>query len=307
MMGIGALVVGLCFYLLYQHYGTANIPGMGSSKNKAAGMAAKDKSAASEGGPTVVDTWEMPDDLKEISSISFIDADRVACVQDQKGIIYTYNLKEKQVEKELKFGDKGDYEGVVAVGSMFYVLRADGVMFEVPADGSSPAKTYDLPLNVESDTEPMFYEQSKNRILVGVKEKDPTTSKGKGIYSFDLATKKMTLKPVVVLNTEDVQTEQRSESQEKNGKKGKGNWSLHPSEIAIHPKTGEIYVLNGPKSELIVYDATGKMKSKFQLDKKEFPQPEGMTFSPRGDLYLATEASKKSPAIIAKMEFSSMK
>ena len=44
-------------------------------------------------------------------------------------------------------------------------------------------------------------------------------------------------------------------------------------------------------------DKTGKLKSYYKLDKDDFPQPEGITFSAKGDLYISTEGVKKSGAI----------
>jgi uncharacterized protein YjiK len=306
IIGVGLLIAAACMYLLYNHYGGSGKKEPKVKTEEAEAINGVSGNSTGANGPSVVEAWEMPGELKEISSIAFIDADRIACVQDQQGAIFIYNIKAKAIEKQLKFGKKGDYEGVVVVGSTFYVLRADGFLIEVSADGKA-VKEYDLPLNVENDTEPMFYEKLKNRILVGVKEKDPTNANGKGVYSFDLATKKMALTPVVVLTgTDDNNREAVKETgkgKKDKGKKGKGGSSFNPSEIAIHPKTGEIYALNGPKSEFMIFDAQGKMTNKYDLDKQIFPQPEGLTFSPSGDLYISSEASKKTGGIIARVAF----
>jgi len=44
-------------------------------------------------------------------------------------------------------------------------------------------------------------------------------------------------------------------------------------------------------------DKTGKLKSYYKLDKDDFPQPESITFSAKGDLYISTEGMKKSGTI----------
>lgn len=247
---------------------------------------------------TVLDTWEMPKELIEISSNAFIDADRIACVEDNDGVIYTYNLKTRKFEAPLRFGGQGDYEALSVVGNAFYVLRADGMLYEVqPAASGKPAvKTYDLPLNVENDTEPMFYDEPNNRLLVGVKETDPTSSEYKGVYSFDLRTKTMELKPVMTIPAEHEGAAAGGTSKKKNKAR-----TIKPSEIAIDPKSGDLYVLNGPQAEFLIVGKDGALRQAIQLDKNVFPQPEGMCFSPAGELYISSEGGKKGVGVIAKV------
>src|SRR5688572_863103 len=57
--------------------------------------------------------WEMPEILKEVSAIAYVDAQRFACVQDELGKIFIFNTSTKKIEKEIAFGDTGDYEGIV--------------------------------------------------------------------------------------------------------------------------------------------------------------------------------------------------
>ena len=42
-------------------------------------------------------SWELPKKLIEISGLSYIDKHRLACVQDEKGNIYVFNLKAGEV------------------------------------------------------------------------------------------------------------------------------------------------------------------------------------------------------------------
>src|SRR5687768_3515211 len=42
----------------------------------------------SESGVTIVEQWNVPEVLKEISAHQYIDADRFACVQDELGKIF---------------------------------------------------------------------------------------------------------------------------------------------------------------------------------------------------------------------------
>jgi uncharacterized protein YjiK len=238
---------------------------------------------------TIKQVWQLPQELVEISSNVLIDEQRMACVQDNTGTIYIYNLTAKKIERRIVFTGEGDFEALSFVEGVYYVLRSDGMLYKVQdVEGAKPVvTTFDLPLNAPQDTEPMFYDAAHRRLLIGVKELDPTDKTKKGVYSFDLKTQSMSLRPVVLIDAGGTQ------SPKKKGK-GKGQGAkIRPSEIAIHPTTGELYVLDGPRSALLVVNTDGSVKSTTMLDKSTFPQPEGMCFTPSGELYISSEGTKK--------------
>ena len=250
---------------------------------------------------TVLQVWELPDELVEISGNVLIDNNRMACIQDNKGIIFIYNLKTKLIESTIPFAEDGDFEGLCKVGKVFYALRSDGLLFEINLKGNDKpiVTTFDLPFETINDTEPMCYDSLNNRILIGTKGKDITEQFKKGIYSFDLSTK--TLGKQAVFYFENIEEELANGKNKKENKKGKKQ-TLNPSEIAVNYHTKELYILSGQQSQLIIANATGKIKSIIQLDKKVFPQPEGMCISSNGDLYISSEGGKRTKGIIAKVQ-----
>jgi uncharacterized protein YjiK len=264
---------------------------------------ATESDAAYSADVKVLQVWELPEELNEISANVLVGDDRMACVQDNDGIIFIYNLKTKAIENKITFAGKGDFEGLALVGKTYYVLRSDGFLYEVRPNGNQnpDVKTYDLPLEASNNTEPMFYDAAHNRLLIGTKDTDPGGNSGKGVYSFNLPTKTMSTVPVMMISSSENNGNNNSGSAEK--KKGKKhNGEIRPSEIAIEPRSRNIYVLNGPKSQLLLVDVSGKIKSITQLDKKIFPQPEGMCFTSSGELYISSEAGKKGKAVIAKVQ-----
>ncbi len=80
---------------------------------------------------TIVNQWDLPAVLLEISGLSSIDDNRFACVQDEQGTIFIYNTGTKKIEKEIPFAGVGDYEGIAVVGETIYVVTADGKIYEV--------------------------------------------------------------------------------------------------------------------------------------------------------------------------------
>lgn len=233
-------------------------------------------------GVKIEKTWELPDVLEEVSGISFLDAQRVACVQDEKGKVYIYNLSSEEIEKEIHFAGNGDYEGVAVVASAIFVVKSNGSIYEIRnIEAEEPTvEEYSTRLSRNNDVEGLFFDQDKNRLLLVVKEKDPQASDYKGIYAFDLAKKQLLKEPAYKMRFEGrpFRKADRDDIQD----------IFKPSEVALN-KAGEVFVLEGVSPQLLVLDASGKTKSLYELDEDDFPQPEGLAFDPEGNLYISNE------------------
>ena len=278
----------------------------GNSKEVGAAVATTD--APCVGGTLVEsESWSLPKELFEISSIAWLGNGKIAAVQDQKGIIYSYDLATKKVEKRISFGADGDYEGLTYALGHYFVMRSDGYMFEVDPSGKV-LKEYDLPLTEKDNIEPFYYDAPKNRMLIGQKdgEKGATT---KSFFAFDLASRKFDPKPVYSVDLNDPivscaagsETTASSKGKKSGKKKDKGaGATIRPSEISINPTSKEIFIADGPSHRILVLSPDGKPKYYLSLDKNSFPQVEGMLFTPTGDFYISTEGAKE-PAKISKM------
>lgn len=229
-------------------------------------------------------TWLLPEVLLEVSGIDWLDAERFLCVQDEKGKIFVYNIRLNTIEKEISFGPKGDYEGIAIVDSSVYVLDAAGLIYEIGnfQTGTPLVKSYPTTLKKKMDCESLTYDRANKRLLVAVKADSPGM-KAKPIYAFDLASKKILPKPAYQINLADPIFS--AETDEK--KKG-----IRPSDIAIHPSTGDLYILEGTHPQLLIMSQTGQMKGLINLKKSVFPQPEGLCFDSKGELFISNEGDK---------------
>ena len=79
----------------------------------------------------IANKWELPRVLEEVSGIDYIDKERIACIQDEVGELFIYNLVSKQIEKRIKFAENDDFEGVAMVGNKAYIMRSDGKIFSI--------------------------------------------------------------------------------------------------------------------------------------------------------------------------------
>jgi len=228
--------------------------------------------------------------------MAWLDGDRIAAVQDEEGIIYIYNLKNKKIDKEIAFGKPGDYEGITTNKEDAYVLRSDGTIFEISnfEQSTRTVKTFKTPFSDKNNMETIAIDIQANTLLLIPKDRDLESDTYKGIYGFSLRTKKFQNDPLFKI---DLGNPVLKKYRENNRYK-----TFRPSDMAMHPKTNEMYILDGAKPKLLILDTNGTIKKIYRLDKKLFPQPEGITFSPDGRLFISSEAKKNGNGSITELK-----
>ncbi len=236
-------------------------------------------------------TWKLPEELDEVSGIAFVDKDRLACVQDEDGTIFIYDLSSEKIEKEIDFAEDGDYEGIAIAGKTAYVIKSDGTLYEVQ-DFMTDPKTEEFKtfLDADNNVEGLFFDSNKQLLWLAPKEEDPNSDDYKGVYAFDIQRRKMLEKPVFKVTFEgkamrDVEDEDVEDR-------------FFPSEINRNPSTGKVVLLEGVDSKLLLLDDSGKVEKLYILDRDKFPQPEGLAFDTEGNLYISNEGN---PATILRV------
>lgn len=237
-------------------------------------------------------SWNLPPVLQNISAFDFIDTDHIACIQAAIGSIFIYDLNKRSIESEIPFATPGDYKGIAIVGKSAFIACADGRIVEV-ADYRSEkptVKEYGTNLTVRDDVEGICYDKKNARLLVCIRGDIEEPENEKGIYAFDLASRSMPIKPVLTIDLRDTMINK--------GDSKRLQTLILPSDIDIDPVTHYVYVCDATKSQVLVMDENGKIKSLFLFDRESMIQPEGIRFTPSGELYLASEGFKESPGQI---------
>ncbi|HSN59479.1 MAG TPA: SdiA-regulated domain-containing protein [Ferruginibacter sp.] len=230
---------------------------------------------------SIVQKWDLPEELLEVSAIAYFDKDRFACVQDEKGTIFIFNKTSGNIEKEISFSGAGDFEGIGLNGSTAYIVRSDATIYEVDMN-TGKSTEYKTFLSVKNDVESLCYDAKNNRLLIAGKAPDAAFAGFKCIYAFDLSTKTLLKEPVFKLNLENALLS--------NGK-SKKNKRFSAAAIGINPVTNDMYLTDATTSKLLVTDLSGNIKKLYELG-RDFAQPEGITFSPQGTLYISNEGRK---------------
>jgi uncharacterized protein YjiK len=216
--------------------------------------------------------------LKEISGISHYVENQVICVNDEHGQLFIYDFNKQEIIDTLDFNTEADYEAVEFVNNIAYVLQSNGQIIGYNVLNKD-IKTFDCHQDEVEEYEGLGYEPKTNCLLLATKE-----MKGdKTIYQFDL--KNEILSEKFKISKKDIS---------KNGKDGK---EFKPSGIAVHPISEDIYVLASAGKKLLVFNSVGKIQFQYNLNKDQFPQPEGICFTPSGELIIASEGKNGQASI----------
>lgn len=258
--------------------------------------------------------FELNDQLREISGLTYYNEKSLLCINDEKGIIYKYHLKKKEITKKYEFDKSGDYEGIEMIDSLVYVLRSDGNIFEVnhlkEKDISSVKQSTFL--NAGNDTEGLAYDTESNSLLIACKGNPAKNNRYKGkraIYKYSLDKKELQHKPSYLIDQAKIRRLLKFNGYARfsvrlleNINPSQGDLTFQPSAIAIHPISKNLYVLGSVGKLLIVLNPDGKILSIVKLKRKIFRQPEGICFSPDGTMFISNEG-KGSKGNILKFKY----
>ncbi|RKD13797.1 hypothetical protein BCY91_09555 [Pelobium manganitolerans] len=235
----------------------------------------------------IVKTWTLPASLNEVSGIAWAADNLIACVQDEEGKIFLYDIVQHKVVQEIAFADAGDYEGISVVNNDAYVMRSDGLLYQIKNYRSADRQvhSFQTAFNADNNIESLHYD-AKQHTFITIPKDDDKEETSKNIYRVKEGQNgKWITTPTFKIDM------QASELKEFRGKKVAKTLNL--SELAIDPKSEDILVLEGKNPKLLVLSAEGKIKQVYTLDKSLYAQPEGLTFSPDGRMFIANEAGKK--------------
>jgi uncharacterized protein YjiK len=235
----------------------------------------------------------LDEELKEISALTLLDDGRIAAVQDEAGTVYVLNAESGAIEERISFQEGADFEGIERAGDRLYVLQSNGTIYELTnwEQGTPQVQKFATHLKSKNDTEGLGYDEANNRLLVVTKE-DPGAGLDndvKAVYGFDLSSNTLSEQPVFTINEKDIEGQLD----------GKGKFK--PSALAVHPVTGDVYVLSSVAKALAVVDASGSVKEVMNLSEDLYEQPEGLAFLPDGDLLISSEGDDR-PAMINRLK-----
>jgi uncharacterized protein YjiK len=250
----------------------------------------------------------VPFELREISGITSHAEGQMACVQDEEGVIYIYDLYNNTIIDKITFAEPGDFEGLTKVDSTFYVLRSDAQLYSVTRSLDSVIVNSNR-LSIHAwDNEALCYDQRNKRLLLTPKSKNGKGPEFKGqraIFEISLETGKLNPIPIFTIQVEDIlkfALDKNIPLPKKEASKITDSidyfLKFKPSSIAVHPKTNDIYVISAIDHTMAVFEKSGKLINFMTLDPVLFNKTEGMTFLPNGDLIVTNEGQMGTPTLL---------
>lgn len=239
--------------------------------------------------------------LDEISGINWVNDSTMIANNDENGKIYAINLLDKKNfdYRNIKFGEKGDYEDIVKVKDTIYLLIATGGIMKVTGykDDSTILSTVIATVPGKSNEfESMYYDADANSLVMLCKTCHKEKDKVRTAFRYDLTTNTLIDTPYYTIDIQSIRTIMDDNRQE-----------FKPSAMAIHPIQQKIYMISSIGKVLVVADKKGKVEQAIPVSPIMFPQPEGMTFAPNGDLYISNEIGTEERATILKFPFNAKK
>ncbi|XZF16367.1 SdiA-regulated domain-containing protein [Chitinophagaceae bacterium MMS25-I14] len=233
---------------------------------------------------------KLEEQLDEISGMAYVPAlHSIITHNDEKGKIYIVDTAAFRIKEEIRFAEKGDYEDIVCTDSNWYVLRSDGHLWQMKYTGAgvTDVNEYVYP-GKEAEFEAMYWDKKNNTIELVVKNahKDHKEETTHG-YAFDIAKREFSVIPSLVIHWADIAAMANADIK-----------TFRPSAAAVHPLTGELYILASIEKLLVVLNPAGKVSGVYHLDPKLCWQAEGLTFDTEGNMYISNEAADIHPNII---------
>lgn len=246
---------------------------------------------------------KLSKELREISGIAYFDKDQAIAIQDERAVLYYLSLSDGAISDSISFGEDGDFEGIAVNDENIFVLRSDGYIFIIPQHPGdhSKIKKVNTFLDNRHDCEGICYNPLTKNLLITCKENPEETEEPlRNIYNFSLQNETIEKNPLFNIRLSDIKnylnnaTDYSGIDELKEYFQDDTEDFFYPSDIAVHPKSGDIYICSAKAiSILMVIGQDGQLKDIQLIPEEILPQAEGISFKPNGDLILCSEGKVK--------------
>lgn len=224
---------------------------------------------------------KLPLELDEISGVAYYPPDSsVFAINDEKG--WLYKIRKGREIMHWSFSPGADFEDLVLVDSIFYVLQSNGNILRLSFNGtrSIGVQQYYFDKGTgEDEFEILYWDSTRQRLMLMCKDCETDKKKSLTTFTFDPSTGRYESSSFRI----DVRKIAHSLGEEK--------MKFKPSAAAINPKDGLLYIISAINKLLVVTDVNGNLKKAYRIDPAVFKQPEGITFAPSGGMIISNEAA----------------
>jgi len=241
--------------------------------------------------------YKLPTILDEISGLLFYPKDSgIFAIQDEKGWLFKIHLSSPIQIERWKFSNGADYEDLSLVDSTFYVLRSKGILEKFKFATPDSVSLQSFPVGPgKNEFEALYYDSTLHQLILICKNCGEDSRKEVSSFAFDPASESFS--PSFKIETATIRDQLGEDDK----------FRFKPSAAAIHPITKEIYVLASVNRALVILNKDHSVKNTYKVDPRLFKQPEGITFTPRGDMIISNEAADRGVAEILLFKYNKTK
>jgi uncharacterized protein YjiK len=233
----------------------------------------------------------LNDALAEISGIYFYQKDSsVFAISDESGYLFKIHLNKNFITQRWKFDKTRDFEDLFFKDNIFYILESNGDIHTFqfsPRGDTITTQTTLFPKDEKgkNEFESFYYDSARKSFVMICKDCKSDKKNTVSAWAYDPGSNSFT-SSVYTINVDLIAA-----------KIGDKKLKFKPSAATINPLTGDLWILSAVNMLLVIADQNGNCKEVFRLNSGIFTQPEGITFTPSGDLIISEEAgSKYNPA-----------
>lgn len=228
-------------------------------------------------------------DLDEISGIVYYPKDTsLFAISDETGMLYKIFPDRNNELQKWEFGKKEDFEDIQLIDSTFYILSSKGniVSLKFYSANSINVQHFDFNESGKNEFETLYFDKASGKLNLICKDCEQDNKHGVSVYTFDPSTQKFEPATFKI----DAQGVEKITNEKK--------FKFKPSAAAINPLTNELYIISSVNKLLVIVDVTGAIKKVYMLNPVLYKQPEGIAFTPSGDLLISNEAAGEGAANI---------
>ncbi|MCX6317218.1 MAG: SdiA-regulated domain-containing protein [Bacteroidetes bacterium] len=231
--------------------------------------------------------------LREISGLVYDSVNKVFyAVNDETGRLFILDKDLRISTEEPPIGNSTeDYEDVAIYGASVYILKSKGHLVKLTRDLTGkmlpPVDEASIKIAGDNDFETLYTDPSRHALVLICKNCGSDNSNSVSAFAFYPDSIGFDNKPIFTIDAAKVKEMAPAKSSK-----------FQPSAAAIHPRLKKLFILSSASNQLAIADLNGKVEAVYRLSPKMFPQPEGITFSPRGDLYITNEGVNSKPTIL---------